>query len=48
MVVRAALNTDRTLLKQENLGDHIIFVGEVIEISADENIRSLLYHNGKY
>ena len=25
-----------------------MFVGEVIEISADENIRPLLYHNGRY
>jgi hypothetical protein len=36
------------LVKQEELGDHIMFVGEVIEISADENIRPLLYHNGRY
>ena len=36
------------LVKQEELGDHIMFVGEVVEISADENIRPLLYHNGKY
>ena len=25
-----------------------MFVGEVVEISADENIKPLIYHNGKY
>jgi hypothetical protein len=25
-----------------------MFVGEVIEISADERIKPLIYHNGKY
>ena len=48
MLVRAAMNAECKLVKQEELGDHIMFVGEVIEISADENIRPLLYHNGRY
>jgi flavin reductase (DIM6/NTAB) family NADH-FMN oxidoreductase RutF len=48
MLVGAALNAECKLVKQEELGDHIMFVGEVIEISADENIRPLLYHNGRY
>jgi len=25
-----------------------MFVGEVLEITADENIKPLIYHNGKY
>jgi hypothetical protein len=25
-----------------------MFVGEIIEITADENIRPLVYHNGMY
>ncbi len=25
-----------------------MFVGEVVEISADERIKPLIYHNGKY
>ena len=25
-----------------------MFVGEIIEISADENIKPLIYHNGRY
>jgi flavin reductase (DIM6/NTAB) family NADH-FMN oxidoreductase RutF len=35
-------------MRQEELGDHIMFIGEVVEISADENIESLIYHNGRY
>jgi flavin reductase (DIM6/NTAB) family NADH-FMN oxidoreductase RutF len=42
------MNAECKLVKQGELGDHIIFIGEVVEISADENIRPLLYHNGKY
>jgi flavin reductase (DIM6/NTAB) family NADH-FMN oxidoreductase RutF len=48
MLVGAAMNAECKLVKQEEVGDHILFVGEVIEISADENIRPLLYHNGRY
>ncbi|HEY9385801.1 MAG TPA: flavin reductase family protein [Nitrososphaeraceae archaeon] len=48
MLVGAAMNAECKLVKQEDMGDHIMFVGEVIEISADENIPPLLYHNGKY
>jgi flavin reductase (DIM6/NTAB) family NADH-FMN oxidoreductase RutF len=48
MLVGAAMNAECKLVKQEELGDHIMFVGEVIEISADENVRPLLYHNGRY
>ncbi len=48
MLENCAMNAECKLVKQEELGDHIMFVGEVIEISADENIRPLLYHKGKY
>jgi flavin reductase (DIM6/NTAB) family NADH-FMN oxidoreductase RutF len=48
MLVGAAMNAECKLVKQEDMGDHIMFIGEVIDISADENIRPLLYHNGKY
>src|ERR671918_215946 len=48
MLVGAAMNAECKLVKHEELGDHIMFVGEVIEISADENTRPLLYHNGRY
>lgn len=48
MLVGAAMNAECKLVEQEELGDHTMFVGEVIEISADENILPLLYHNGRY
>lgn len=48
MMKGAAMNAECKLVKQEELGDHIMFVGEAVEISADEKIRPLLYHNGKY
>jgi len=48
MIKGAAMNAECRLVKQEALGDHTMFVGEVVEISADENIRPLVYHNGKY
>ena len=44
----AAMNAECKLVKQEQLGDHIMFVGEIVEISGDENIKPVLYHNGKY
>lgn len=49
MLQGAAMNAECKLIKQEDqLGDHIMFVGEVIHISADENKRPLVYHNGRY
>ena len=42
------MNAECKLMRQEELGDHIMFVGEVMEISADENIIPLIYHNGRY
>ena len=44
----AAMNAECKLIRQEEIGDHIMFIGEIIEITADENIRPLVYHNGKY
>ena len=37
MVEGAAMNAECKLMRFEELGDHIMFVGDVIEISADEN-----------
>ena len=48
MVKGAALNVECKVIKQETVGDHIMFVGEVVESSADENAKPLLYHGGKY
>jgi flavin reductase (DIM6/NTAB) family NADH-FMN oxidoreductase RutF len=48
MIRGAALNAECKLVKQEEIGDHIMFIGEVTDISADENIKPLVYHNGRY
>ena len=48
MVQDATMNAECKLMRQEEVGDHIMFVGEVVEISADENIIPLIYHNGRY
>jgi flavin reductase (DIM6/NTAB) family NADH-FMN oxidoreductase RutF len=48
MIRGAAMNAECNLVKQEGLGDHVMFIGGVTEISADENVKPLVYHNGKY
>jgi 3-hydroxy-9,10-secoandrosta-1,3,5(10)-triene-9,17-dione monooxygenase reductase component len=48
MIQDAAMNAECRLMKQEELGDHMMFVGEVVGISANENIKPLVYHNGRY
>jgi flavin reductase (DIM6/NTAB) family NADH-FMN oxidoreductase RutF len=48
MIRGAAMNAECKLVKREELGDHVMFIGEVTEISADENIKPLVYHNDKY
>jgi flavin reductase (DIM6/NTAB) family NADH-FMN oxidoreductase RutF len=48
MVSGCAMNAECKLQRHEEIGDHIMFIGEVVEISADENVRPLIYHNGKY
>ena len=42
------MNAECKLIRQEEIGDHRMFVGEIIEITSDENIKPLVYHNGKY
>jgi flavin reductase (DIM6/NTAB) family NADH-FMN oxidoreductase RutF len=48
MIRGAAMNAECKLVKREETGDHVMFIGEVAEISADEKIKPLVYHNGKY
>ena len=48
MIKGAAMHAECKLLKHEPLGDHHMFVGEVVELDADENIKPAVYHNGKY
>ena len=47
MVKGAALNVECKLVKEIELGDHITFVGEAVEVSVSQN-EPLAYHNGKY
>jgi flavin reductase (DIM6/NTAB) family NADH-FMN oxidoreductase RutF len=39
LIKGAAMNAECKLLAHEKIGDHIMFVGEIIEITADENIK---------
>ncbi len=48
MVKGASMNAECKLHKTLELGDHTMFVGEVVEISADPNIEPLAYRDGKY
>jgi flavin reductase (DIM6/NTAB) family NADH-FMN oxidoreductase RutF len=48
MIKGAALNVECKLLKTVELGDHVGYVGEALEVSADETKRPIVYHGGKY
>lgn len=48
MVKGAAMNAECKVIQEIPLGDHIMFVGEVLVISADDGAMPLAYHNGKY
>lgn len=47
MVEGAAMNAECKLIKEIELGDHVMLVGDVIEASASDK-ESLAYHKGKY
>jgi flavin reductase (DIM6/NTAB) family NADH-FMN oxidoreductase RutF len=47
MIRGTAMNAECNLVKREEIGDHVMFI-EVLEISADEKIKPLVYYNGKY
>lgn len=47
MMKGAALNAECRLVKAIELGDHTMFVGEVVEISSIDK-QPLVYHGGKY
>ena len=48
MVKDAVLNIECKLVKEIQLGTHIMFVGEVIEVSLNSSKTPLAYHKGKY
>lgn len=45
---RSAARLECRTYAQHDGGDHIIFLGEVIRISADLDARPLLFHGGRY
>lgn len=47
MVKDAVLNAECKLIKSEKMGDHMMFVGEVVAISTNEK-KPIIYSDGKY
>ena len=48
MLRNAALNAECTLARTVELGDHLMLVGEVVELSGDPEVRPLVYHDESY
>ena len=48
MIKDTAMNAECKLLHEISLGDHTMFVGEVVDVSTNSNKEPLVYHNGKY
>ncbi len=48
MVKGAALNAECKLFQETTFGDHIMFIGEVVDATQNSEKQPLVYHNGKY
>ncbi len=48
MVKGAALNAECKLFQEITLGDHIMFIGEVIDATQNSEKQPLVYHDGRY
>ena len=48
MVKNALLNIECKVIKEIELGDHIMFVGEVLDAVAEDTKEPLVYHNLKF
>lgn len=48
MVKNAAMQAECKVVKQMDVGDHTMFIGEVLKISGDPGDKPMVYHNGKY
>ncbi len=48
MIKGAAINVECKLVNQFSLGDHTMFVGEVVDASNNPHKEPLAYYNGKY
>jgi flavin reductase (DIM6/NTAB) family NADH-FMN oxidoreductase RutF len=48
MVKGAALNAECKVVQSIELGDHVAYVGIVLDVSVDEKAEAIAYHGGKY
>src|SRR3989338_242241 len=48
MVDGAVLNAECKLIKEVEIGDHTMFVGEVVEVSLNKGKEPIIYHKVKY
>ncbi|MBN1495071.1 flavin reductase [Candidatus Peregrinibacteria bacterium] len=48
MIKGASMNAECKVVKEIEIGDHTMFVGEVVDLKADTSKNSLVYANGKY
>ena len=47
MISGSAMEVECKLKKQEDLGDHLMFIGSVVGKRAEEGINPLVYHSGR-
>ncbi len=48
MVKGASLNAECQLFQEMTFGDHVMFIGEVIDAVHNPEKQPLVYHDGKY
>ena len=48
MIKGASLNVECKLFQEITFGDHIMFIGEVVDAIYNSEKQSLIYHDGKY
>ncbi len=48
MVKGATLNLECRVVKREAVGDHLLVIGEVLDVSRDENAVVVAYRDGKF
>jgi len=48
MIKGASMNAECKVVKEIELGDHTMFIGEVVDLQADTSKNPLIYANGKY
>ena len=48
MIKGTSLNVECKVVDKFELGDHVGYVGQAVEVSVDENVKPIVYHAGKY